>query len=139
MRRAWTANERGVSEHVAVMHNESLDRVLTETWAEYVEELLPVEISQLFFFDGEKIEGFADRESSTQLLARAVHSLLGLDVVNRLSRLTRNISTASSPSSGAHTDLNLTTEAARRKLNRVTFGESWLSNTSASRSKPKSN
>lgn len=85
VRRAWTSNGRGVVEHVAVLHDNSPDRVLTETWPEFVEELIPVEISQLFFFDGEKIESFADLESSTQLLGKAIHSLLGLDVVNRLS------------------------------------------------------
>lgn len=84
VRRAWAANGNGVAEHVAVIRDDLFDNVLTETWSEFVEELLPVEISQLFFFDGEKIEGFADLETSTQLLAKAVHSLLGLDVVNRL-------------------------------------------------------
>lgn len=84
VRRAWTANERGATEHVAVIRDEKLDRVLTETWAEFAEELLPVEVAQLFFFDGEKIEGFADPESARGLLAAAIHSLLGLDVVNRL-------------------------------------------------------
>lgn len=84
VRRGWTADGNGVAEHVAVIRDDSFDKVLTDTWSEFVEELLPVEISQLFFFDGEKIEGFADLETSTQLLAKAVHSLLGLDVVNRL-------------------------------------------------------
>jgi DNA sulfur modification protein DndD len=41
-------------------------------------------MSHLFFFDGEKIEGFADIENSTQLLSKAVYSLLGLDLVDRL-------------------------------------------------------
>lgn len=84
VRRAWTANGKGVAEHVAVIRDGAFDKVLTETWSEFVEELLPVEISQLFFFDGEKIEGFADLDTSAQLLAKAVQSLLGLDVVNRL-------------------------------------------------------
>ncbi|HEX8181388.1 MAG TPA: DNA sulfur modification protein DndD [Pyrinomonadaceae bacterium] len=84
VRRAWSANGNGVAEHVVVNRDNSFDKVLTEIWSEFVEELIPVEISQLFFFDGEKIESFADLETSTQLLAKAVHSLLGLDVVNRL-------------------------------------------------------
>lgn len=84
VRRTWAANGHGVVENVAITRDGSFDKVLTETWSEFVEELLPVEISQLFFFDGEKIEGFADVETSTQLLAKAIHSLLGLDVVNRL-------------------------------------------------------
>src|SRR5262249_53459267 len=62
----------------------AFDRVLTEAWSELVEEIIPVGISHLFLFDGEKIEGFADLENSAELLSRAVHSLLGLDIVDRL-------------------------------------------------------
>jgi DNA sulfur modification protein DndD len=84
VRRAWNVTARGVVERVEVYHNKVLDKFLTETWPEFIEELLPVEIAQLFFFDGEKIEGFADIETSTQLLSRAIHSLLGLNILNRL-------------------------------------------------------
>jgi DNA sulfur modification protein DndD len=82
--RSWSVTPNGVAERVEVALNNRLDRVLTDTWSDFVEELIPIEIAQLFFFDGEKIEGFADLETSTQLLSRAVHSLLGLDLINRL-------------------------------------------------------
>jgi DNA sulfur modification protein DndD len=84
IRRSWVKNNGGVAEKVEVFRDNVPDRVLADTWLDFVEELIPVEMSQLFFFDGEKIEEFADLESSTHLLAKAVHSLLGLDVVNRL-------------------------------------------------------
>lgn len=83
--RTWKQNGRGLVENLTVHQNNVLDKVLTDTWTEYVEELIPVEISQLFFFDGEKIESFANYENSAGLVSRAVHSLLGLDVVNTLS------------------------------------------------------
>lgn len=83
--RTWKENGRGLVETLTIHKNDSLDKVLTDTWTEYVEELIPVEISQLFFFDGEKIESFANYENSASLVSRAVHSLLGLDVVNTLS------------------------------------------------------
>jgi DNA sulfur modification protein DndD len=83
--RTWKQTKRGLSENLIVYQNNCLDRVLADTWAEYVEELIPVEISQLFFFDGEKIESFANYENSAGLVSRAIHSLLGLDVVNSLS------------------------------------------------------
>lgn len=82
--RSWSVTGNGASEHVEVIRDGSLDRVLTDSWSELVEELIPVGISQLFFFDGEKIEGFADFENSTELLSKAIHSLLGLDLVDRL-------------------------------------------------------
>jgi DNA sulfur modification protein DndD len=83
--RTWKNNGRGLTENLTIYLNNLLDKVLTDTWAEYVEELIPVEISQLFFFDGEKIESFANYENSAGLVSRAIHSLLGLDVVNSLS------------------------------------------------------
>lgn len=84
VRRFWNLVGQDVVENVVVMSNGVFDRVLTDTWAEFVEEIIPLEIAQLFFFDGEKIEGFADPETSKQLLAKAVSTLLGLDVINRL-------------------------------------------------------
>lgn len=82
--RSWVVSNGTVSERIEIIKNNVFDRVLTESWLELVEEFLPVEISSLFFFDGEKIEGFADLENSTQLLSKAIHSLLGLDLVDRL-------------------------------------------------------
>jgi len=67
-----------------VVRDGVFDRVLTEAWAELVEDLIPAGISHLFLFDGEKIESFADTENSAQLLSKAIHSLLGLDLVDRL-------------------------------------------------------
>lgn len=84
VRRIWTVNQKGVAERIEVYRNDLLDRMLTETWPDFIEELLPVEIAQLFFFDGEKIESFADIETSTLVLSRAVHSLLGLSILKRL-------------------------------------------------------
>lgn len=84
VQRCWSANARGVIERVEVLRDGELDRVLTDGWNEVVEESIPVSMSHLFFFDGEKIEGFADIENSTQLLSKAVYSLLGLDLVDRL-------------------------------------------------------
>lgn len=84
VRRFWNEVRETIVENVVVMRDGLPDKYLTETWAEFVEEIIPVEIAQLFFFDGEKIESFADPETSRQLLAKAVNTLLGLDVVTRL-------------------------------------------------------
>jgi DNA sulfur modification protein DndD len=83
--RSWRVGSGGnTTERVEVTVNGSLDRVITDGWDEVVEEFLPVGISHLFFFDGEKIEAFANLENSRQLLEKAIHSLLGLDIVDRL-------------------------------------------------------
>jgi DNA sulfur modification protein DndD len=82
--RSWSFNGNGVRENVEVARDGVLDRVLTESWTEYVESFIPLRISNLFFFDGEKIEGLADLENSTEVLSTAIRSLLGLDIVDRL-------------------------------------------------------
>lgn len=84
VRRSWTAQAQ-VREHFEVLVDGVLDRVLTAQWSEYVEELLPPRIAPLFFFDGEKIEQFANIERSAELIGTAVSALLGLDIVDRLS------------------------------------------------------
>lgn len=82
--RAWTAKDDRILEKLSVTRNGTLDQYLTDTWADYVEEMVPVDISELFFFDGERIEAFADPETSRQLLANGVNTLLGLNLVTRL-------------------------------------------------------
>jgi DNA sulfur modification protein DndD len=84
IRRMWSEKRKGIHEHVEVIKDGLLDRVLTEEWYQYIEEYIPSRISNLFFFDGEKIEEFASDDNASQLLSVAVHSLLGLDVIDQL-------------------------------------------------------
>ena len=84
VRRSWTAQGKNVRERLEVIRNGALDQVLTDAWAEQIEELLPVRLSKFFFFDGEKIESLADPERSAEALSTAVHVLLGLDIVDQL-------------------------------------------------------
>ncbi len=83
--RRWSDSGKGVQEQVSVWKDNQPDPVLTESWPDFMEDLLPARIAPLFFFDGEKIEGFADPHSSAELLSTAVQSLLGLDIVDHLS------------------------------------------------------
>jgi DNA sulfur modification protein DndD len=84
--RSWKVNKSGTKETVEVTQDGVYDPVLTESWNEYVEGFIPLSISQLFFFDGEKIEQFADLNNSAQLLSEAIHSLLGVDIIEQLSK-----------------------------------------------------
>ncbi|MFD5729551.1 DNA sulfur modification protein DndD [Streptomyces sp. NPDC058368] len=59
-------------------------KVLSEGWADHVEDLLPLEIASLSFFDGEKIESLADPERAASVIESAVHSLLGVNTVQQL-------------------------------------------------------
>jgi len=85
VRRWWDLGGEIPVEHVQVSVNGTPDPVLTENWPEQVEAILPQGLSTLFFFDGEKIEELATPRSASQVLSTALGSLLGLEVVDRLS------------------------------------------------------
>src|SRR5262249_2016705 len=55
-----------------------------EEWHQFLQELIPPGVSQLFFFDGEKIREIADEEQDNENLAEAVRGLLGIELVSRL-------------------------------------------------------
>lgn len=86
VQRQWAATERTntVRERLEVFVDDKLDSALTETWADFVEGVIPVRLSKFFFFDGEQIEALADLERSAEVLATAIQSLLGLDLVDQL-------------------------------------------------------
>lgn len=84
LRRSWLRSTNSVRERMDVTVDGAPDRVLAETWDSYVEQLIPRRVSPLFFFDGEKVEGLADPQRSSEMLATAVHSLLGIDLIDRL-------------------------------------------------------
>lgn len=79
----WLAAER-VRESVHVTRDGAPDPVLTEAWSDHVETLAPRGVANLFFFDGEQIEAFADLEVARELISTAIGRLLGLDLVDRL-------------------------------------------------------
>jgi DNA sulfur modification protein DndD len=84
IQRSWHLTGKCVKETVEVQRDGVLDAVITEHWYEYVEEFIPSRISNLFFFDGEKIEALADTNKSAELLKTGINALLGLDLVERL-------------------------------------------------------
>ena len=84
--RVWRSTGKTIREDVEVSREGKFDPVLTERWYEYVDEFIPAPISSLFFFDGEKIEGLAETTSSTALVRTGIHALLGLDLVDQLSK-----------------------------------------------------
>lgn len=82
--RAWSARGKSIVETLDLVREgqpiSDLDR--TE-YAQYVEDLVPFGLSQLFFFDGEKIQEIADEDGSVGL-RDAIRSLLGLDIIDQL-------------------------------------------------------
>ncbi len=84
--RSWERRgSQKLVEQLDVLRNgQPLDDISTEHWQDFVRDLIPSGVSQLFFFDGEKIQQLAEDTTDQQTLADSIKSLLGLDVVERL-------------------------------------------------------
>lgn len=84
LQRSWREGVKGIEETVRVRRDGKLDDVFTDHWDEAIEAYLPSGISHLFFFDGEQVKELAEGGHAAEILGTAVHSLLGLDLVDRL-------------------------------------------------------
>jgi DNA sulfur modification protein DndD len=82
--RSWREGVKGIEEFVEVSCDGERDAVLSEHWGEYIEGYLPSGVAHLFFFDAEQIKELAEGEHASEILGSAIHSLLGLDLVDRL-------------------------------------------------------
>lgn len=83
--RSWKVKGNGVDEAMSVLRDgKPLEDVDSEFWDDFVRSLVPPGLSQLFFFDGEKIQKLARDGSEAEALAEAIKALLGLDLVERL-------------------------------------------------------
>lgn len=85
VRRSWRSTGASIREILLVSVDGKHDAALTSTWSEHIEAFLPRGIAGLFFFDGEQIEALADLERSQEVLSSALASLMGLELVDRLS------------------------------------------------------
>jgi len=85
--RSWTrsaGNVADVDESLVLLRdNLPIDDVETDHWNEFIRDLVPPGLADLFFFDGEKIQRLAEESPSSEL-ADSVRSLLGLNLVDRL-------------------------------------------------------
>ena len=84
LHRSWRRTPSGTRENLELLRNGEPDDLATEHWSEQVEQFMPARIAQLFLFDGEKIEGYADFQGTSTLIATAIQNLLGLDIVEQL-------------------------------------------------------
>ncbi|CAK2406714.1 DNA sulfur modification protein DndD [Vibrio crassostreae] len=85
--RSWkNSSNKDITDKVQVLVNGQLDNLLTDNWNDFVSEFIPQSMSELFFFDGEKIEDLADPVRSAQLLKTGIEALLGLELFTQLSK-----------------------------------------------------
>lgn len=85
VRRHWSVRNKSVVEDLILDKNDKLiDTVPRDEWSNFLQELIPPGVSQLFFFDGEKIREIADEDDKNEQLADAIRGLLGIELVGNL-------------------------------------------------------
>jgi len=85
IRRAWKVDPKGVEENFRILKNgKLLGEVEREYSQAFLANLIPIGISNLFFFDGEKIQELAEDTADNGFFRDAVDSILGLDVIQTL-------------------------------------------------------
>jgi DNA sulfur modification protein DndD len=82
--RYWERNPRDGKDTLGILVNDWADKSLLNTWDEYIENLLPLGISNLFLFDGEQVKELAEQETPPVGVFDAIQSLLGLELAERL-------------------------------------------------------
>lgn len=84
VRRSWSTKGSRIIEELSLQRDgEPVSSVPPEEWHHFLQELIPTGVSQLFFFDGEKIAEIA-HAGADEGLAEALRGLLGIELVSRL-------------------------------------------------------
>lgn len=83
--RYWEKNPKDGKDTLGILEGDWPRTDLTNTWDEYIENLLPLGISNLFLFDGEQVKELAEQETPPPVVVEAIESLLGLELAERLS------------------------------------------------------
>ncbi|MDP9506848.1 DNA sulfur modification protein DndD [Pseudomonas protegens] len=83
--RDWSVDHAGkVKEGLIISRDgHALTELSYDQAQAFLNELIPIGVSELFFFDGEKIASLAE-ETSGDALRESINKLLGLDLIDRL-------------------------------------------------------
>ena len=84
VKRSWGINGKRVNEHLSISEDgKHLSELNSEQCQGFLNELIPIGVSDLFFFDGEKIAELAE-DTKGSALGDSVKKLLGLDLIETL-------------------------------------------------------
>ena len=87
VKRSWKRQKGGktVKEALAIYENDKLNTEFeAEHWQDYINELIPIGVSQFFFFDGENVRKLVDDSGHDVFLRESIKALFGLNLVERL-------------------------------------------------------
>lgn len=83
--RSWELSGNTVHTFLDIKRDgELLDEVDQSYADDFLRDLVPPGVSQLYFFDGEKIQQLAEAEDDSETLGEAIRGLLGLDLAKQL-------------------------------------------------------
>lgn len=83
--RSWKSDQDKIKEKFEIKKNgHLLDDLESDHWQDFINDLIPKGLSQLFFFDGEKIQNLAKDIGDSNQLSESFKSLLGLDLIEKL-------------------------------------------------------
>lgn len=123
LKREWLPSGANYREDFKVSVGNVVDLEFTENWDEFINGILPVELVQLFLFDGEKIEALANPERLPALLRRATEVFLGLGGIDALSNDLKAVERRTGGKKSVSAELNEAQEQAdeyAKQLEKVT-------------------
>lgn len=83
--RAWKLEGKKPEETISIFKNgEALHDIPPEHWDDFLRDLIPPGVADLFFFDGEQIQALANENTEADALAEAIRGLVNLDLIERL-------------------------------------------------------
>lgn len=83
--RSWRKNPKDGKDTLGILgDSDTWPDALVNIWDEYIENLLPLGISNLFLFDGEQVKELAEQETPPPIVVEAIRGLLGLELADRL-------------------------------------------------------
>lgn len=85
VRRFWSVDPQRVEEKFKVLKNGKMLGAVEQEYSQaFIANLIPMGISDLFFFDGEKIQKLAEDTPGNGFFKDALDSVLGLDIIQTL-------------------------------------------------------
>jgi DNA sulfur modification protein DndD len=87
VKRTWVRSngKENIEEQLFIEQNkEMLDGIEEQHWQSFLDDLIPLSIFDLFFFDGEKISNLMVESLNSEVLSTEIKRLLGLDFIERL-------------------------------------------------------
>lgn len=97
--RTWMKDPKEGKDELGILIGGWDDKSISSVWDDYIENILPLGISNLFLFDGEQVKELAELETPPPTVIEAISNLLGLELATRLS-----------------TDLNILAQRKKKEL-----------------------